>query len=135
MVKQTSGELLQGEDLESCAIPEPLNKFLNRGVSVAGIAAREGLTATTESAAKWRRNGLKRLNPGREMVEPRKPGAHYIWYTGARLTVRSDRQKGGGGSGLGELQKKAPRSLKSLHAEMKSAPGPTPASTRRGRPA
>ena len=49
MVKQTAGELLQREDLESCAIPEPLNKFLNRGVSVAGIAAREGLTAKTES--------------------------------------------------------------------------------------
>ena len=28
MVKQTSGELLQREDLESCAIPEPLKKFL-----------------------------------------------------------------------------------------------------------
>src|SRR5271163_3937896 len=68
MLKQTAGELLQREDLESCAIPEPLNKFLNRGVSVAGIAAGEGLTATTESAGKWRRNDLKRLNPGREMV-------------------------------------------------------------------
>jgi hypothetical protein len=32
MVKQTAGELLQGKDLERCAIPEPLNKFLNRGV-------------------------------------------------------------------------------------------------------
>jgi hypothetical protein len=90
MVKQTAGELLQGEDLESCAIPEPLNKFLNRGVSVARIAAREGLTATTESAAKWRRNVLKRLNPGWEMVGPRKPRTHDIWYTGARPTVRSD---------------------------------------------
>jgi len=24
------------------------------------------------------------------MVGPRKLGAHYIWYAGARLTVRSD---------------------------------------------
>jgi hypothetical protein len=89
-VKQTSGELLQREDFESCAIPEPLDKFLNRGVSVAGIAAREGLTATTESARKWRRNGLKRLNPGSEMVVARKPRAHKIWYAGARLTAPSD---------------------------------------------
>jgi uncharacterized protein (TIGR04206 family) len=57
---------------------------------VAGIAAREGLTATTESARKWRRNGLKRLNPGSEMVVARKPRAHKIWYTGARLTAPSD---------------------------------------------
>src|SRR5271170_2724307 len=43
-------------------------------------------------ARKWRRNGLKRLNPRPEMVWARKPGSHNIWYTGARLTVRSGRQ-------------------------------------------
>ena len=31
-------------------ITEAIDRSLNRGVSVAGIAAREGLTATTESA-------------------------------------------------------------------------------------
>ena len=39
-------------------------------------------------ARKWRRNDLKRLNPGPEMVWARKPRTHNIWYTGARLTVR-----------------------------------------------
>ena len=43
-------------------------------------------------ARKWRRNGLKRLNPRPEMVVARKPGSHNIWYTGARLTVRSGRE-------------------------------------------
>jgi hypothetical protein len=70
------------------APPSPPIVDLNRGVSVVGIAAREGLTATTESAGKWRRNDLKRLNPGAEMVWPRKPPTYKIWYTGARLTVR-----------------------------------------------
>ena len=40
-------------------------------------------------ARKWRRNGLKRLNPRPRMVWSRKPLSHNIWYTGARLTVRS----------------------------------------------
>jgi hypothetical protein len=42
-----------------CSLPpsQPIVD-LNGGVSVAGIAAREGLTATTESAGKWRRNDL-----------------------------------------------------------------------------
>jgi hypothetical protein len=52
---------------------------LNQGVSVAGIAAREGLMATRESAGKWRRNDLKRLNPGGEMVWARKPRTHKMW--------------------------------------------------------
>ena len=43
-------------------------------------------------ARKWRRNGLKRLNPLPEMVWARKPGSHNIWYTGARLTMRSGRE-------------------------------------------
>src|SRR5271170_7465724 len=41
-------------------------------------------------ARKWRRNGLKRLNPRRGMVWSRKPRSHKIWYTGAPLTVRPD---------------------------------------------
>ena len=39
-----------------------------------------------EVARKWRRNGLKRLNPRPEMVWARKPRTYNIWYTGARLT-------------------------------------------------
>jgi hypothetical protein len=39
-------------------------------------------------ARKWRRKGLKRLNPRPEMVWARKPRTHKMWYTGARLTVR-----------------------------------------------
>src|SRR5271170_2524736 len=58
-----------------------------RGAAAAGIRLKEkhhlGL------ARKWRRNGLKRLNPRPEMVWARKPGSHNIWYTGARLTARS----------------------------------------------
>src|SRR5271156_5603501 len=42
-------------------------------------------------ARKWRRNGLKRLNPRPGMVWSRKPRSHNIWYTGARLTVRARR--------------------------------------------
>ena len=37
-------------------------------------------------AGKWRRNGLKRLYPRREMVWPRRPRTYKIWYTGARLS-------------------------------------------------
>jgi hypothetical protein len=61
---------------------------LNRGVSVAGIAAREGLTQQRESAGKWRRHDLKGLNPGLETVWARKPRTHKMWNRGARLTVR-----------------------------------------------
>jgi len=35
-----------------------------------------------EVARKWRRNGLKRLNPRPEMVWARKPRTHNIWYGG-----------------------------------------------------
>ena len=39
-----------------------------------------------EVARKWRRNGLKRLNPRPEMVWARKPRTHKMWYTVVRLT-------------------------------------------------
>ena len=35
---------------------------------------------------------MKRLNPGPEMVWPRTSRSYNIWYTGARLTVRSGRE-------------------------------------------
>jgi hypothetical protein len=65
-------------------------------------------------AGKWRRNALNRLNPRRKMVWARQPRTYKIWYTGARLM--------GGNSGVTKLQKKAPNALKSLDAELKSAP-------------
>jgi hypothetical protein len=61
---------------------------------------------------------LKRLNPRPEMVWARKPRTYQIWYPGARLTVRlrlASREND-------KLQKKAPYALKSLDAELKSAP-------------
>ena len=48
---------------------------------------RERLTANGV-AGKWRRNGLKRLNPRRGTVWARKPRTYKMWYTGARLTIR-----------------------------------------------
>jgi len=90
---------MENNSLETCDLgvtPEPFLRrrpqetaesivdLLSRGVSVAGIAARE----TDGVARKWRRNGLKRLNPRPEMVWPRKLRTHKMWYTGARLTVR-----------------------------------------------
>jgi hypothetical protein len=52
------------------------------------IPGSRRLTAKDGVAGKWRRNGLKRLNPRREMVWARKSRTHKMWYTGARLTVR-----------------------------------------------
>ena len=59
-------------------IAEPIVDLVRRGVSVAGIAAREGLTAKNGVARKWRRNDLKRLNPRPEMVWAQKPRTYNI---------------------------------------------------------
>src|SRR5580658_877503 len=59
---------------------EPIVDLLNRGVSVGGIAARDGVAAKRGVARKWRRNGLKRLNPRPEMVWSPKPRTHKMWY-------------------------------------------------------
>ena len=70
------------------AAPEPLRdlarprRFLRRDRGARGPDGKNGV------ARKWRRNGLKRLNPRPEMVWPRKPRTHKMWYTGARPTVR-----------------------------------------------
>jgi hypothetical protein len=40
-------------------------------------------------ARKWRRKGLKRLNPRPEMVWPQKRRTHKIWYNGATAPRRS----------------------------------------------
>jgi hypothetical protein len=46
---------------------------------------------------------------------------HKMWYGGARLTVRV-RQTSRKNDKVAKLQKKAPNALKSLDAELKSAP-------------
>ena len=56
------------------------SKLLNRGVSAGSRSER--IRRQNRVAGKWRRNGLKRLNPRREMVWSRKPRSHKIWYTG-----------------------------------------------------
>jgi hypothetical protein len=73
--------------------PEPIVDFLNRDASVAGIAAREA-DGKPGVAGKWRHNLLKRLNQRPEMVWPRRRRTHYIWYRGARLTVRKNDKVG-----------------------------------------
>ena len=90
---------MENSSLETCNLGVPPKPFLrrgteetaelivdplSRGVSAAGISTREA----DGVARKWRRNGLKRLNPRPEMVWARKPRTHKMWYTGARLTVR-----------------------------------------------
>ncbi len=63
------------------------------GAPAAGRPTAEPATSVkTGVARKWRRNRLKRLNQRREMVWSQKPRSHNIWYTAARLTVRSDRE-------------------------------------------
>ena len=56
--------------------PEQIRQRLRRG-SPSGFAR------------KWRRKGLKRLNPRPEMVWPRKRRTHNIWYKSATATRRA----------------------------------------------
>ena len=98
-------------------IAEPIVDLVSRGVSVVGIAAREGRDGKRGVARKWQRNGLKRLNPRPEMVWSRKPRTHKMWYAGA-LTVRDSADEPRRAT---KLQKKAPKVLQSLDAELKSA--------------
>src|SRR5271163_2418370 len=85
--------------------------------AVAGVAARE----QDGVARKWRRNGLKRLNPRPEMVWAREPRTYKIWYAAAADHKRL-RLRGRENDKVGKLQKKAPNVLKRLDAELKSAP-------------
>src|SRR5271170_6569750 len=63
--------------------------------AVAEVAARD----QDGVARKWRRNGLKRLNPRPEMVWARGPRTYKIWYAGPRLTIS------GSGSGAARMTK------------------------------
>ena len=55
--------------------------------------ARIGWTPTGGVARKWRRNGLKRLNPRPEMVWALKPRTHKMWYTGAVTATAEEPQE------------------------------------------
>ena len=76
----------------------PSRNFARRRGGVGAAAARRPTADPAATpvkdlvAGKWRRNRLKRLNQGREMVGSRKPRSHNIWCTATRLTVRSDRE-------------------------------------------
>jgi hypothetical protein len=72
----------------SAGSPVPLRRA---GASPRARRAAREADGKPRVAGKWRRKGLKRLNPGREMVWSRKPRTHNIWYTGARLTRRDSR--------------------------------------------
>ena len=97
--RELSSPFWRNKSLETCHLVwiscNQLQSHLNRGVSVA--AARAGLAANGV-ARKWRRNGLKRLNPRPEMVWARKPRTYNIWYASAWLT--------GAGSGAAEVAEK-----------------------------
>jgi hypothetical protein len=82
---------MENNSLETCDLtPKPFLRrrpeetvesivdLLSRGVSVVGIAAPEA----DGVARKWHRKLLKRLNPRPEMVWPRNPRTHKIWYGG-----------------------------------------------------
>ncbi len=80
-------------------------------------------------ARKWRRNGLKRLNPRPEMLRPRKPGAPKIWRPerGDRLVVGPSQPAAQRLSlGVAKLQKKAPNPLKNKRRStmLQTASGP-----------
>jgi hypothetical protein len=60
------------------AAPEPRAISPNRGVSLAGIAAREGLTAK-RSRPEMAPQQLEKLNPRPEMVWARRPRTHKMW--------------------------------------------------------
>ena len=63
---------------------------------------------------------LEKIESAPEMVWSRKPRTHKMWYTGAQLTVPEAARM----TKLPSCQKKAPKALKSLDAELKSAPVP-----------
>jgi hypothetical protein len=81
-----SSPMHEGE-IFRCAKPRELGK---RGKNLATAEPQSlHLSRRPAPARKWRRNGLKRLNPRPRMVWPPKSRTHNIWYTGAWLTVRS----------------------------------------------
>jgi len=64
------------------------NRSARRPSRPIGRGAARQAKAKRETAGKWRRNGLKRLNPRPEMVVSPKSRTYKIWYSGARLSVR-----------------------------------------------
>jgi hypothetical protein len=77
--------------LERLAAPEsrPAEiRLAERDEAFRSLASRRERLTANEVARKWRRNGLKRLNPRPEVVWARNPRTYNIWYAGARLTIR-----------------------------------------------
>jgi hypothetical protein len=104
------------EKAECCISSKPL-----RSPSVEtsiGRGAAHQAKAKRETAGEWRRNALKRLSLRSEMVVSRKSRTYKIWYTGgadrARLRL-TNREKD-------KVAEKGALALKSLDAELKSAP-------------
>jgi hypothetical protein len=76
---------------QAVAPARPQRRIAQRGVAHAPPPGRCGATRSSRGARgrrqigvarKWRRNGLKRLNPRPEMVWATKPRTHNIWYGG-----------------------------------------------------
>jgi hypothetical protein len=95
---------------------DPIVDLSNRGVSVAGIA-RERLTAK-RSRPEMAPQRLEKIEsaPGNGMGSVTSKLQHLV--LGRGLTVRASRQA----ARMPKLQKMAPNALKSLDAELKSAP-------------
>jgi hypothetical protein len=77
----------------NCIAPEaPDPKMWYDGATALsrGRSTRPATPPSVEAppARKWRRNGLKRLNPRPEMAVSRKSRTHNIWYKSTRRTVR-----------------------------------------------
>jgi hypothetical protein len=97
-------------------------RLLNRDVSVARIAAREGLTANGRSRPKMVPQRLEKIDsaPGNGMgseVSNPQDLVHGRATDRARLRLTNRRN-----GKVTKLQKKVPYALKSLDAELKSAP-------------
>jgi hypothetical protein len=85
--RSTNSSPMNEGEIFRCAKPRELGK---RGKNLPTAEPHSlYLSRRPAPARKWRRNGLKRLNPRPRMVWSPKPRSHNIWYTGAWLTVRS----------------------------------------------
>src|SRR5271163_1845067 len=85
--RSTNSSPMNEGEIFRCAEPRELGK---RGKNLAtGEPHLLHLSRCPAPARKWRRNGLKRLNPRPRMVWPRKPRTHNIWYAGAWQAMRS----------------------------------------------
>ena len=75
-----SERLTNGLSIAHIARVEQLTVQRTRQVIAETLASRERDLEANGDARKWRRNGLKRLNPRPEMVVSRRPRTYKIWY-------------------------------------------------------